>query len=136
MNIFCSAESTSWEIGTEDRPFCPPTFGNPLSLNHDIRATSLAKHMAHGQSGLATADNQGVDKLGPHGRLLFHRHAGERDSGGNVRRRTWACVDANENGLVRDWSKPGEALLEEFGFRRCHLFVHFLFLSRFDFGNR
>jgi hypothetical protein len=26
------------------------------------------------------------------------------------------------------WSKPGEALLEEFDFRRCHLFVHFLLL--------
>src|SRR5262249_56254275 len=62
--------------------FRPPTFGNPLPLNDDTRATSLAKHMAHCQAGLATADNQSVDKLAPHGRLLFHRHAGERESGG------------------------------------------------------
>src|SRR5262245_1292901 len=80
-----------WEIGQLNRPvgklepktvpsFRPPTFGNPVPLNHDIRTTSLAKHMAHCQSGLATADNQGVDKLGPHGSLQrtisSHRHAG------------------------------------------------------------
>src|SRR5262249_37902938 len=69
-----------WEIGQPNRPvgklkpeavpsFRPPPFANPVPLNHDIRTTSLAKHMAHCQSGLATADNQGVDKLGPHGSL-------------------------------------------------------------------
>jgi hypothetical protein len=26
---------------------------------------------------------------------LFHRHAGERESGGNVRRRQWACLYLN-----------------------------------------
>jgi Histidine kinase-, DNA gyrase B-, and HSP90-like ATPase len=59
---------------------------------------------------------------------LFHRHAGERESGGNVRRRQWACLYFNQGCLPRDWSKPGEALLEEFNFRRCHLFVRFLLL--------
>src|SRR5262245_49017243 len=34
-----------------------------------------------------------------------------------------------QDGLVRDWSKSREALLDEFDFRRCHLFVHFLLLS-------
>src|SRR6516164_530985 len=28
--------------------------------------------------------------------------------------------------LVRDWNKPGEALLDEFDVRWCHLFAHFL----------
>jgi hypothetical protein len=57
---------------------------------------------------------------------LFHRHAGGRDSGGNVRRRRpWAWLYPNQGGLVRDWITPGEALLDEFDFRRCHLFVHF-----------
>jgi hypothetical protein len=68
---------------------------------------------------------------------LFHRHAGERERGRNVRRGTWAWLYLNKGSLSRDWSKPGEALLEEFDFRRCHLFVHFLLLfasSRFDFG--
>jgi|SoiMethySBSTD1v2_1073268.scaffolds.fasta_scaffold1607126_2 hypothetical protein len=59
---------------------------------------------------------------------LFHRQAGERESGGNVRRRQWACLYFNQGCLPRDWSKPSEALLEEFNFRRCHLFVHFLLL--------
>jgi hypothetical protein len=59
-------------------------------------------------------------------KALFHRHAGERDSGGNVRRRRpWAWLYLNQGGLVRDWIKPGEAFLDEFDFRRDHLFVHF-----------
>jgi len=62
--------------------------------------------------------------------VLFHRHAGERESGGNVRRRQWACLYFNQGGLPRDWSKPGEALLEEFDFRRCHLFVHYSYPFR------
>src|SRR5215469_12226940 len=61
---------------------------------------------------------------------LFHRHAGERESGGNVRRRQWACLNFNQGDFVRDWSKPCEALLDEFDFRRCHLFVHFLTARR------
>jgi len=61
---------------------------------------------------------------------LFHRHAGERESGGNIRRRQWACLYFNQGGLPRDWSKPGEALLEEFDFRRCHLFVHYSYPFR------
>jgi hypothetical protein len=66
-----------WEIGQLNRPvgklesktfpsFRSPTFGNSVPLNDDIRAASLAKHMAHCQSSLATADNQGIDKLGSH----------------------------------------------------------------------
>src|SRR5689334_1063023 len=59
-------------------------------------------------------------------KALFHRHAGGRDSGGNVRRRwPWAWLYPNQGGLVRDWIRPGEAFLDEFDFRRCHLFVHF-----------
>src|SRR5262245_60530315 len=83
--------------------------------------------MAHCQSGLATADNQRVDKLGPHGCLLFHRHASRRDSGGNVRWRwPWARLDANQGGLLRDL--PGEALRYTSDLCGGHLFVHFLFL--------
>src|SRR5262249_19722108 len=40
---------------------------------------------------------------------LFHRHAGERESGRNVRRRQLACLNFNQGDLVRDWSKPREA---------------------------
>jgi len=47
---------------------------------------------------------------------LFHRHAGERESGRNVRRRQWACLNFNQGDLVRDWSKPREVLLDEFDF--------------------
>src|SRR5215813_11111708 len=56
---------------------------------------------------------------------LLHRHAGERESGGNVRRMQWACLYFNQGDLVRDWSKPSDALLDEFDFRWCHWFVHF-----------
>jgi hypothetical protein len=35
------------------------------------------------------------------------------------------CCIINRSCLVRDWITPGEALLDEFDFRRCHLFVHF-----------
>jgi|SRR6516162_8570740 len=63
-----------------------------------------------------------------HWMSLFHRHAGERENGGNVRRRQWACLNFND--FVRDWSKPCEALLDEFDFRPCHLFVHFLTFRR------
>ncbi len=59
---------------------------------------------------------------------LFHRHAGERESGGNVRRWTRAWLYPDQDGLIRDWSKPGEALLYDFDFRRCHLLGHFLLL--------
>jgi hypothetical protein len=59
---------------------------------------------------------------------LFHRHAGERDSGGNFRRWTRAWLYPNQGGFLRDWSKSREALPEKFDFRRCHLFVHFLLL--------
>jgi hypothetical protein len=37
-------------------------------------------------------------------------------------------------GLVRDWSKPGEALLDEFDLRRCHLLVHFFFSRGLTLG--
>src|SRR5262249_17981942 len=56
---------------------------------------------------------------------LFHCHAGECESGGKVLRRQWACPNFGQGDLVRDWSKPSEALLGERDFRRCHLFIHF-----------
>jgi len=67
---------------------------------------------------------------------LFHCHAGERDSGGNVWWRQWACLYFNQGDLVRNWSKPSEALLDDFDFRRCSFSYS---SSRFDFeaiGNR
>ena len=54
-----------------------------------------------------------------------------RDSGGNVWRRQWACLYRSQAGPDRDWSRPGEALLEDFDFHWCHLFVHFLSSSRY-----
>src|SRR5262249_40936005 len=57
---------------------------------------------------------------------LFHRHAGERESGRNVRRRQWACLNFNQGDLVRDWSKPREVLLDEFDFPPVSFVFHFL----------
>jgi hypothetical protein len=51
---------------------------------------------------------------------LFHRHAGERESGGNVPRCLWARLYPE--------SKSGEGLPGLFDFCRCHLLIHFRLL--------
>src|SRR5262245_65120912 len=54
--------------------FAAPAFGDPTPFEHKMRATALAQHVAHAESSLSAADNQGVHTLHEHGRsplLMF-----------------------------------------------------------------
>src|SRR4029453_8108319 len=47
--------------------FGPPAFADPPPFEHKVRTTTLRQHMAHDQTGLATANHQCLHMLGAHG---------------------------------------------------------------------
>src|SRR6266700_6808325 len=54
--------------------FAAPALGDAAPLEHEMRPAAAAEHVAHGETGLAAADDQGFDMLRNHGggpRVLF-----------------------------------------------------------------
>ena len=44
-----------------------PALGYPPAFEHQMRTSALAQHVAHGQAGLAAADDEGFDIVRDHG---------------------------------------------------------------------
>src|SRR5262245_46483292 len=67
-----------WEVGQPHRPIgkleaqalpalASPALGDVATFEHEMRTSAAAQHVAHDETGLTAANNQGFNTLDPHG---------------------------------------------------------------------